>query len=80
LRNTNGFHGRFSFNDRSYPRQETDPCYILLKDMPTIRSTEVNYNTGSDVTTSTLEEYNFRKKVQTITLLDSEVQIYIPAR
>ena len=27
------------FDDRSYPRQETDPCYILLKDMPTIRYT-----------------------------------------
>jgi len=43
------------FDDRSYPRQETDPCYILLKDMPTIRSIEVNHNIGSDVNASTLK-------------------------
>ena len=67
------------FDDRSYPRQETDPCYVLLKDMPTIRSTEVNHNIGSDINASTLEECNFRKKVQIITLSDSEVQIQIPA-
>ena len=41
------------FDDRSYPRQETDPCYILLKDMPTIRSVEVNHNIGSDINVST---------------------------
>jgi len=67
------------FDDRSYPRQETDPCYILLKDMPTILSIEVNHNIGSDVSASTLEECNFRKKVQIITVSDSEVQIRIPA-
>ena len=60
-------------DDRSYPKQETDPCYILLKDMPTIRSIEVNHNIGSDV-----NECNFRKKVQIITISDSEVQIRIP--
>jgi len=47
--------------------------------MPTIRSIEVNHNLGSDVNASTLEECNFRKKVQIITLSDSEVQIRIPA-
>ena len=67
------------FDDRSYPRQETDPCYILLKDMPTILSIEVNHNIGSDVSASTLEECNFRKKVQIITVSDSEVQTRIPA-
>ena len=67
------------FDDRSYPRQETDPCDILLKDMPTIRSIEVNHNSGSDVNASTLGECNFRKKIQIITLSDSEVQIRIPA-
>jgi len=67
------------FDDRSYPRQETDPCYILLKDMPTIRSIEVNHNIGSDVNAPTLEECNFRKKVQIITASDSEVQIRVPA-
>jgi len=67
------------FDDRSYPRQETDPCYILLKDMPTIRSIEVNHNIGSDINVSTLEECNFRKKIQITTLSDSEVQIRIPA-
>jgi len=67
------------FDDRSYPRQETDPCYILLKDMPTIPSIEVNHDIGSSVNASTLKEYNFRKKVQIITLSDSEVRIRIPA-
>jgi len=67
------------FDDRSYPRQETDPCYVLLKDMPTIQSIEVNHNIGSDVNASTLEDCNVRKKVQIITLSDSEVQIRIPA-
>ena len=66
------------FDGISYPRQETDPCYILLKDMPIIQSIEVNHNIGSDVNGSTLEECNFRKKVQIITLSDSEVQIRIP--
>jgi len=47
--------------------------------MPTIRSTEVNHNSGSDLNPSTLEECNFRKKVQIIPLSDSEVQIRIPA-
>jgi len=47
--------------------------------MPTIRSIEVNHDIGSDVNGSTLEECNFRKKVQIITLSDSEVQIRIPA-
>jgi len=56
------------FDNRSYPRQETEPCYILLKDMPTIRSVEVNHNIGSDVNASTLEECNFRKKIQIITI------------
>jgi len=68
------------FDDRSYHKQETNPCYILLKDIPTIRSIEVNHNIGSDVNASTLEECIFRKKVQIITLSDSEVQIRIPAR
>jgi len=45
----------------------------------TIQSIEVNHNIGSDVNASTLEECNFRKKVQIITLSDSEVQIRIPA-
>jgi len=67
------------FNDNSYPRHETDPCYILLKDMPTIRSIEINHNIGSDINASTLEECNFRKKVQIIILSDSEVQIRIAA-
>jgi len=67
------------FDDRSYPRQETDPCYILLKDMPTIQSIQVNHNNCCDVNASALEECNFRKKVQIITLSDSEVQIRIPA-
>jgi len=67
------------FDDRSYTRQEVDPCYILLKDMPTIQSIEVNHNIGSEVNASTLEEYTFRKKVQITTLSDSEVQIRIPA-
>ena len=43
--------------------------------MTTIRSIEVNHNIDSDVNASTLEECNFRKKVQIITLLDSEAQI-----
>jgi len=47
--------------------------------MPTIRSIEVSHNIGSDVNDSTLEECNFRKKVQIITVSDSEVQIRIPA-
>jgi len=47
--------------------------------MPTIRSIEANHNIGSDVNASTLKECNFRKKVQIITLSDSEVQIRIPA-
>ena len=47
--------------------------------MLTIQSIEVNHNIGSDVNASTLEECNFRKKVQIITLSDSEVQIRIPA-
>jgi len=47
--------------------------------MPTIRSIEVNHNIGSDVSASTLEECNFQKKVQIVTLSDSEVQIRIPA-
>jgi len=67
------------FADRSYSKQETDSCHIQLKDMPTIRSIEVNHNIGGDVNASTLEECNFRKKVQIITLSDSEVQIRIPA-
>jgi len=67
------------FDDRSYPEQETHSCYILLKDMSTIRSIAVNHNIGSDVNGSTLEECNFRKKVQIITLSVSEVQIRIPA-
>ena len=67
------------FDNRSYPRQETDPCYILLKDMPIIRSIEVNHNIGSDINGSNSEECKFRKKVQIITLSDSEVQIRIPA-
>jgi len=52
--------------------------FDVLKDMPTIRSIEVNHNIGRDVNASTLEECNFRKKVQIITLSDSEVQIRIP--
>jgi len=67
------------FDDRSYPKQETDPCCILLKDMPTIRSIEVNHNIGSDVNASNIEECNFRKKTQIITISDSEVKIRIPA-
>jgi len=47
--------------------------------MPTTQSTKVNHNIGSDVNGSTLEERNFRKKVQITTLSDSEVQIRIPA-
>jgi len=47
--------------------------------MPTIQSVEVNHNIGSDVNASTLEECNFRKKIQIITISDSEVQIRIPA-
>ena len=47
--------------------------------MPTIRSIEVNHNIGSDVNASTLKECNFRKKVQIITISDSEIQIRIPA-
>ena len=47
--------------------------------MPTIKSIEINHNIGSDINGSTLEECNFRKKVQIITLSDSEVQIQIPA-
>jgi len=66
------------FDDRSYPRQKTDPCYILLNDMLTIQSIEVNHNIGSNVNASTLEECNFQDKVQIITLSDSEVQILIP--
>jgi len=46
--------------------QETDPCYILLKDIPTIQSIEVNHNSGSDINASTLEECNFRKKYQSL--------------
>jgi len=49
------------FDGRSYPDKRVDPCYILLNDMPTIRSIEVNHNIGSDVNASTLEERNFRK-------------------
>jgi len=45
------------FDDRSYPRQKTDPCDTLLKDMPTIRSIEVNRNIGSDINGSILEEW-----------------------
>jgi len=73
------FSWKIFFDNRSYPRQETDPYILLLKDMSTIRSIEVNHNIGSDVNASTLEECNFRKKVQIITLSDSEVQIRIPA-
>ena len=47
--------------------------------MPTIRSIEENHNIDSNVNASTLEECNFQKKVQIITLSDSEVQIRIPA-
>ena len=32
------------FDDRSYPIQEASPCYILLKDMPTIQSIDVNHH------------------------------------
>jgi len=67
------------FDDRSYPRQETDPYFVLLKDMPTTQSIEVYHNIGSNVNATTLEECNFRKKVQIITLSDSEVQIRILA-
>jgi len=66
-------------DDRSYRKQETSACYILLKDMPTIRSIEENHNIDSNVNASTLEECNFRKKIQIITLSDSEVQNRIPA-
>jgi len=45
--------------------------------MPTIRSVEVNHNIGSDVNASTLEECNFRKKIQIITTSVSEIQIRI---
>jgi len=47
--------------------------------MPTIRSIEENHNIDSNENASTLEECNFRKKVQIITSSDSEVQIRIPA-
>jgi len=47
--------------------------------MPTVRSIEANHNIGSDINGSTLEECNFRKKVQIITVSESEVQIQIPA-
>jgi len=59
--------------------QETGPCYILLKDMPTIQSIDVNHHTESAVNASSLEECNFKKIVQIHTLSDSEVQIWIPA-
>jgi len=78
LRNTNGFHGKFSLTIDPILDKRLIPA-ILLKDMPTIRSIEVNHNIGSDVNASTLEECNFRKKVQITTLSDSEVQIRIPA-
>ena len=55
------------------------PIATLLKDMPTIRSIEVNHNIGGDVNASALEECNFRKKVQILTLSNAEVQIRIPA-
>jgi len=47
--------------------------------MPAIRSIEVNHSSGSDVNASTLGECNFQKKVQTITLSDSEVQNSYPS-
>jgi len=47
--------------------------------MPTIQSIEVYHNIGSDVNGSTLEECNFRKKIQIITVSNSEAQIRIPA-
>jgi len=43
--------------------------------MTTIRSIEVNHNIDIDVNASTSKECSFRKKVQIITLLDSEAQI-----
>jgi len=67
------------FDDRSYPMQETGHCYILLKDMPTIQSIDINHHTESAVNASSLEECNFQKIVQIYTLSDSEVQIRIPA-
>ena len=46
--------------------------------MPIIRSIEANHNIGNDVNASILEACNFRKKIQIITISDSEVQIRIP--
>jgi len=46
------------FDDRPYPNQEIDTCYILLKDMPNIKAIINNNSTSSPIRTDNISECN----------------------
>ena len=53
------------FDDKSYPESELDPCYILLKDMPNVKSIKYNNSTSSPRMAENLKECDPRRLVTT---------------
>ena len=54
LKNTNGLF----FDDKPYPNQEVDTCYILLKDMPNVEAIKHNNSTLNPIRTDKISECN----------------------
>ena len=66
------------FDDRRYPNQEIDTCYILLKDTPNVKTIENNNSTLSPIRTNNISECDPRHLVQIETINEYEASVRIP--
>jgi len=66
------------FDDRSYPNQEIDTYYILLKDMPNVKTIKNNNSTLSPIGADNISECNPRQLVKIETINEHEVFVRIP--
>jgi len=66
------------FDDRSYPNQEIDSYYILLKDMPNVKTIKNNNSTLSPIGTDNVSECNPQQLVKMETINEHEVLARIP--
>ena len=66
------------FDDRPYPGQEIEACYILLKDMPNVKTKKKNNSTRSAVQTDYIRECNPQQVVKIETINENEILVRIP--
>ena len=66
------------FDDRPYPSQEIDTCYMFLKDMLNVKIIKNNNTTRSSIRTDNIRECNPEQLVKIETINENEVLVRIP--